>query len=214
MNVNIIENPYAQILITDVRDNETTSELLRKRLFDLGRITSETIVGEGLMSPKKVITPMGQSFQGYSVPKTTTVIISTRDDYEFFAEGIRYALPSTYKGYMDFGGDRGLEALRSKRRAIEFPTITAGERVDTVIIAKSVLATGCTAVSLTQSAIAKYHPKTVFVAAVFYTQKGIDELLHDIPNIDKIYVHGEPDLLNDDGMLIPGLGNLDARMAD
>ncbi|WP_372814476.1 uracil phosphoribosyltransferase [Paenibacillus sp.] len=214
MNISVIDNPYARILITDVRDNEAAKELLRQRLYELGRITSETIVGEGLMSPKEVITPMGQTYLGYSLPRTTTVIISTRDDYEFFAEGIRCVLPSSYKGYMDFSGDRGPEALRSKRRAIEFPIIKAGERVDTLIIAKSVLATGCTAISLTQSAIAKYHPRNIIVASVFYTQQGIDELLFDIPNIDHIYVHGKPDVLNDDGMLLPGLGNLDARMAE
>lgn len=214
MNFRVIDNPYAQFLITDVRDNETAQELLRQRLYELGRITSETIAGEGLVSPKEVITPMGQAYIGYSLARTTTVIISTRDDYEFFAEGIRCVLSSSYKGYMDFRGDRGPEALQGKRRAIEFPTIKAGEQVDTLIIAKSVLATGCTAISLTQSAIAKYHPRNIIVASVFYTQQGIDELLFQIPNIDSIYVHGKPDVLNDDGMLLPGLGDLDARLAD
>jgi len=49
---------------------------------------------------------------------------------------------------MDFGGLRGPEALTSQIRAIDLPEIKRGQFVETLIIAKSVLATGCTAIHL------------------------------------------------------------------
>jgi uracil phosphoribosyltransferase len=214
MTVSIIDNPYAKVLLTDVRDIETHKEDLCSRLYELGRLTSEAIIGENLVSSKEVTTPMGQTFNGFALPRTTTVVISTRDDYEYFAEGVRSGFPNSHKGYMDFRGERGQEALQSKRRAIEFPALKPGELVDTLIIAKSVLATGCTAVTLTRSAVAKYQPRKIIVASVFYSRQGIEELLLDIPNVDKIYTHGSPDMLNDEGMLVPGVGNLDFRMAE
>lgn len=214
MPLSIIDNSYANVLITDIRSNETPRDILCNRLYELGRLTSEALIGDNLVSLKNVTTPMGHQFAGLSLPRTTTVVISTRDDYEHFAEGVRSKLPNSYKGFMDFRGDRGLEALQNKRRAIEFPSLRQGEIVDTLVVAKSVLATGCTAVTLTRSAIIKYQPRKVIIASVFYSQQGIEELLLDIPNIDKIYTHGQPDTLNTNGMLIPGVGNLDYRTAE
>lgn len=213
MSIFIINSPYASALITEVRDVESPKEILRQRLYDLGRVTAETLIGDGLISEKQISTPMGVSYKGFSLPRSTTVIISTRDDYAFFANGVSSCFSNHYRGYMDFGGARGPEALKSKRRAIEFPSIKTGDFVENLIIAKSVLATGCTAISLTQSAIAKYHPRRIIVVAVFYSQQGIQELITEIPNINKIYAYGDPDILNEDGMLMPGVGNLDARLS-
>lgn len=214
MSVVIINNPYASALMTDVRDGETSADVLRQRLYELGRTTAEFIIGDGLISPRQIATPMGSTFSGFSLPKTTTLVISTRDDYAYFANGIAKTFENVYRGYMDFQGERGPEALQSKRRAIEFPILKPGEFLDTLIIAKAVIATGCTAISLTQSAIAKYHPRKVIVAAVFYSQRGIEELFAEIPNLERIYVHGAPDIINVDGMLIPGVGNLDIRLLE
>lgn len=209
----IIDNSFAKYLITDIRNQETPREVLRERLFELGRLTSEEIIGDNLIS-ENVITPMGVSFAGYSIPRNTTVVISTRDDYHFFAKGLQSRFPNSYKGYMDFGGERGPDALQNKRRAIEFPTIKQGDFVETLVVAKSVLATGCTAITLTKTAIARYQPKKVIIASVFYSKQGITDLLSEIPRIDKIYTHGEPDDLNDEGLLMPGVGDLDSRITE
>ena len=214
MNVSVIDNTYAKILLTDVRDNKTEKEELRNRLLELGRVTAQEIIADNLVTTREVTTPMGQQYSGFEIPRTTTVIISTRDDYEYFAEGISSAFSYSHKGFMDFNGERGQQALQGKRRAIEYPNLKKGEVVDTLVIAKSVLATGCTAISLTKTAVVKYHPKKIIIASLFYSEQGIQELLYDIPNLDKIYIHGSPDTLNNDGMLVPGVGDLDARLAD
>lgn len=87
-----------------------------------------------------------------------------------------------------------------------------GEIVDTVIIAKSVLATGCTAISLTRKALEKYTPQAVIIAAVFYSVDGINAILQEISTA-KLFVFGDPDQLQQDGLLVPGFGDLDKRLA-
>lgn len=106
---------------------------------------------------------------------------------------------------------RGKEALSSPVRAMELPKVKDYEMVDMVIVAKSVLATGCTAIHLLKKSIEKYNPKDVVVASIFYSNQGIKDLKMEVRNC-KIYVCGEPDSLNKDGMLVPGVGNLDERL--
>lgn len=139
------------------------------------------------------------------------IIISTRDDYDNFAQGISGTMEDSLRGYMDFGGLRGKEALSSPVRAMELPKVKHHEIVDTVIVAKSVLATGCTVVNLLRKAIEMYDPKNIIVASIFYSNEGIRDLKIEVRDC-KIYVCGKPDALNKDGMLIPGVGNLDERL--
>lgn len=140
-------------------------------------------------------------------------MISTRDDYYNFGKGIAQNFENPLRGYMDFGGLRGLEALSGPYLAIELPNVSSGRNVDNLIIAKSVLASGCTAIALAQKAIEKYRPKNIIIASIFYSEVGIREVLRDIYPTPSIIVVGEPDELNADGFLSPGVGNLDERMS-
>lgn len=213
MNIMVIDSAYSCALATDVRDINSSSQVLRQRLTDLGRLFGEKIVGDEYVSATKITTPMGRLYNGLVMAPARTVVVSTRDDYEYFANGISVTLPGeALRGYMDFGGLRGPDTLSSGIRAIELPTIKIGQIVDTVIIAKSVLASGCTAISLAKKAMSIYYPPKLIIAAVFYSEQGIYDLYSELPNIHAIYIHNEPDNLTQDGMLIPGVGNIDQRL--
>lgn len=49
---------------------------------------------------------------------------------------------------------------------------------------KAVLATGCTAMHLTKSAIKKCMPRNVVIFSIFYTEEAIAELRRELPNVD------------------------------
>lgn len=91
------------------------------------------------------------------------------------------------------------------------PDVKPGQYIKTLIVAKSVLATGCTAVHLARKAIETYNAQSIIIASVFYSEIGINEITNELPQ-SKIYVFGDPDKLNADGMLVPGVGNLDMRL--
>jgi uracil phosphoribosyltransferase len=214
VNVNIIEDRYVLALITDIRAEGSGSDLLKHRLFNLGSVIGSKIVADTMLSDSEVVTPMKQLFKGLSFSSSSTVIYSTKDDYASFARGISSAIPESLQGYMDFQGERGAEALTKPVRAVSHPEIKTGTYIETVIIAKAVLATGCTAISLTKNIMSKFHPKNLIVATAFYTESGINDLYSEIPGIQSIYVVGKPDSLTKEGMLIPGVGNLDARLSN
>lgn len=212
MNLKIIEDKYSLAWQTKIRSRNTDKEDLRGALIKLGQKIGIDIVSDNMLEETEVSTPMDQIFQGYSFCNSVNLVYSTKDDYEFFAKGMSLAIPNSMQGYFDFQGVRGPDALTQPVRAASHPTIKPGSVVDTVVIAKAVLATGCTAISLAKNIMSKFQPKNIIIASSFYSQSGIRELIAEIPNIKFIYTVGKPDALNEDGMLIPGVGNLDSRL--
>ena len=208
--VNINDN-YAEALITEIRDQETNSEILKDRLYRLGEKVGQEISGDIFTQEKLIMTPMGCPYWGISLIQKKTVVVSTKDDYEYFAKGISSTLKEVIRGYMDFEGIRGKEALSHPIRSIELPNIDKRNPVECLIIAKSILATGCTAISLAKKAMELCNPRHVIIATVFYTKQGISDILSEIANAE-IYTFGKPDDVNKEGMLMPGVGNLDLRL--
>lgn len=205
-----IDNPFITLLQTRVRDKETKAEELQQTLYKLGEYVASEIISHEFVKQESITTPLNKEFQGLIMLQPKVMVISTKDDYEFFAAGISDNIKNCLRGYMDFGGLRGTDTLSSPIRAVSLPDTKKGEVVDTVIVAKSVLATGCTAISLLRKAIEKYMPNNIIVASVFYSEQGSVDLKMELPRC-KIYVCGQPDSLNSDGMLLPGVGNLDSR---
>lgn len=208
--ININDN-YAEALITEIRDQKSGAEVLRDRLYLLGQKVGQVIAGNILVQRENVMTPMGYQYSGMVLLKKRIVVISTKDDYSYFAKGICSTIKEPIRGYMDFEGKRGKEALSHPIRSIEMPLLEKGTSVECLIVAKSVLATGCTAISLTKKAMELCNPRHVIIATVFYTEQGAQDILSNIANAE-IYAFGKPDGIDQNGMLTPGVGNLDLRL--
>ncbi len=204
---------YTQMLMTQIRDRSTASEKLKKSITELGKLIGRKIWEDHCAQSSDVETPMRRVFSGVSSRLATTVVISTRDDASYFASGIASIFEGSVRGYMDFSGARGEEALTAPIQAIELPSLSNNQAANLVIIAKSVLATGCTAVTLANKALEFYRPDKLILASTFYSLRGVEEVSQQIYPRPDIYVLGEADSLNNDGMLIPGIGNLDERLS-
>lgn len=211
MNIYRIEDNYSKVLLTQIRNKYSGITELKDALFELGEVIGKEITVKKFIETDTVITPMNQIFNGLKLLEKSSAIVSTKDDFEFFANGIASIVKNAIRGYMDFGENRGQTALTTPVRAIVLPDLKVNNHIDTLIIAKSVLATGCTAISLTNKAVEKYKPKNVIVASIFYSLIGIQELYSEFPHVE-IYLIGESDELDENGMLSPGIGNIDSRL--
>ena len=63
--INISDN-YAEALITEIRDQETNSEVLKDRLYRLGEKVGQKISGDIFTQEKIIMTPMGCPYMGIS----------------------------------------------------------------------------------------------------------------------------------------------------
>ncbi|RDV11324.1 hypothetical protein DXT99_24795 [Pontibacter diazotrophicus] len=195
--------------LTNVRNKDTSTEQLIESLTIVGQSIGRKIFNTFFTQEANVTTPMSQSYRGILKIEKSIVIISTDADYDNYAKGIASNFRNCYRGYIDYAGKRGKDALIEEFRTLHLPEINK-PYVDVLVVAKTVLATGCTAISITQNAMQKYKPRTVIIASVFYTQIGVEELINEFPHSNFLLV--EEDELNDDGMLLPGVGNLDKRL--
>ena len=210
LRMEVIINDYAVALQNSIRDKNAKSDILRKNLFTLGNGVGQKIAEKYFLEEKTVETPMGEKHKGIQITSNPIVVVSTKDDYQFFGNGVASVFSNADRGFMDFAGVRGEEALSCPLRAVKLPD---KDEVEAVIVAKSVLATGCTAISLAKRAAEKYNPQYLIIASVFYSEQGIADLQRACKNAE-IFVVGAPDKLRTDGMLIPGFGNLDERLSE
>lgn len=209
-NITILESDYCQSQKAIIRSESSSPESLKKAIFNIGEEFAKSIIEKYDLSLKTIRTPMSHTLETLLPVHARSVTITTKDDFESLGMGINNKIDNSLSGFMDFEGRRGVAALDSSVRNIDLPH-SSDEPVVNLIIGKAVLATGCTAISLTKESMRKYMPRRIIIASCFYSKRGVSELIHEIPNADLILV-GEADKINDDGMLEPGVGNLDQRL--
>ncbi len=208
-NLIVIKSSYHEAKKNIIRNRDATKEELQQTIIDLAEELAKKIQEKFYINEQDIITPMSCNITGPYLYHPRTVIITTKDDRDTLAFGFEKKFKNTILGFMDFEGRRGLQALKSPVRSIELPD--SKEPVVNLIVGKTVLATGCTAISLTKEAMQKYMPRQIIVASIFYSEQGIREIFDELPNVNLIVI-GEPDSLNKEGMLVPGIGNLDERI--
>lgn len=206
-----LEGTYFEAYKNQVRDVRAPAHSLPPSLARLGRQVAQAIMSDALgEAPQvEVQTPMGQTVTS-PVPRLPhTLVLTTRQERSYLGEPIRQELGALHAGYLVFGNLRGPEVLAAAPTEAAWPAV--GTRVELLVIAKSVLASGCTALALARRAIDRFQPAQVVIASIFYSNEGVAEMQAELPNA-RVYVLGEPDRLTRDGMLEPGVGLIEQRL--
>lgn len=207
-----IDSRFAEAQKSIVMDSSSSKAALRQSVWLLGQEMGKKVIEDYFLSKGTLQTPMNVQVERIVPTVPLCAIVTTRDDFEFLGKGISSVLYNSIAGYMDFEGRRGLQALNAQIQHVELLE-PKGQHVHTLIVAKAILATGCTAIHLTRSAMSKYMPRQIIISSIFFSEHAVAELHHEIPNAD-IIVIGSPDSLDEDGMLVPGVGILDQRLKD
>jgi uracil phosphoribosyltransferase len=193
-----------------VRNKETTRDDLKTALFLLGVLLSQKIISEFFTEERDIITPMENTIVGLLPRQPASVIVTTKADRETIGSGFAKSFTNGMLGHIDFHNQRGNEVMSSPVREIEIPEIN-NKRIECLVVLKSVLATGCTAISLTRSGLAICVPDRLVIASLFYSSQGLQELVDNFPNA-YVFVVGSPDDANHQGLLVPGVGLLEERL--
>jgi uracil phosphoribosyltransferase len=187
-----------------IRNPASSSEEIRSALERLGATLARQIRAlRPAAEPFSKPTPALAGLEPVAVGASLSVVVTTRSDAATFGRAMATALQPSAQGSMNFEGRRGLEALNTPVRDVVLPDLR-GKAIDLLVVGKSILATGCTAISLTRTAMAAYMPRHVVIASIFYSVVGLNELSDAFPN-STILVVGDPAPLNSDGTLGIGL---------
>ncbi len=168
------------MLQTKIQNTETAIDEVHQSLLFIGEYIAKEIIGHEFVKNADLVTCEDCMFHGLTVLDKPSLIISSKEDYDYFAKGVSNLFPNCKRGYIDFDYVDGREITKS----LFLPGIGRGERIDTVIIAKSVIDESNIMSLLLKKVVEKYIPKYIIIATAFYNKDCINRLVIDVPKCE------------------------------
>lgn len=201
---------YLSQLITQARARETSAGEFRVLLRKIGVFFGYEIANMLEYEKVNIITPMNATHSGARLCDNV-IIVSSFEDADYFTAGIQDVFPFALLGKIDAARVFIEGRWHAPIQTAELPKEVPAESV--VIIAKAILASGCTAISLIGKVLEIAKPTTVIVAAIIAHQNACYEISSEYPDVPMKYMIGEMDpILDEKGYVIPGIGNISERL--
>ncbi|MBE8540283.1 uracil phosphoribosyltransferase [Geoglobus acetivorans] len=200
------DSPYLMEVLTELRDKETDSIPFRKGLVKFGRFMGYEIIKTMEIEKITVETPLEETEGVVVRDRKNVVIITVLRAAVPMMEGLVKVFEHARIGIVSAVRGKAPE-FRVEMNYIKVPHISDE---DTVIIADPMIATGSTLLEVIAE-IKKYgSPKRIIVAGVLGSPEGISRIKEKHPDVE-IFVGKVDRELNDDGYILPGLGDAGDR---
>lgn len=212
-NVNVVEHPLAQEILTTLRDKNTGQIAFRKGLVKLGRYMGYEITKTMQYRIVEVETPTGSIAKGVQITDSQNImIVNVLRAAVPFVEGLLKVFPAARQSVMSAKRiEEGIAApnynFRIERNYSKISKIYPN---DTLIVADPMLASGSTLLAVIDEVLKVSNPKRVLVASVIAAPLGIQRLLDKYPTIE-IFTASVDEGLNEHGYILPGLGDAGDR---
>ncbi|WP_424001918.1 uracil phosphoribosyltransferase [Haloarcula salina] len=213
-DASVVTHALAKDELTRIRNVETEQVAFRKGLVRLGRICGYEII-DGRMETEytEVQTPltttMGERVKGLD----DVVIVNVLRAATPFVEGLLKAFPRARQGVISASRDEeaGMNEDGEFPISVEYVKLPEITEDDTVIVADPMLATGSTMTTVLEYiASEKTEPENLLVLAAVSAPEGIVRVSEADADADIISVAID-DELDDDGFIVPGLGDAGDR---
>ncbi|WP_433628948.1 uracil phosphoribosyltransferase [Halomicrococcus sp. NG-SE-24] len=212
-DAHLITHALAKDTLSKLRDVETEQVGFRKGLVKLGRICGYEII-DGAMDTEYVSieTPMTETTGERVKGLDDVVIVNVLRAATPFVEGLLKAFPRAKQGVISAGRDEeaGMDDGQFPITIdyIKLPEIT---EQDTVIVADPMLATGSTMCAVLEEVLSEQpNPENLFVLSAVSAPDGLLRVGDQFPEADLLTVSID-DRLDDDGYIVPGLGDAGDR---
>jgi uracil phosphoribosyltransferase len=204
--ITVVDHPMVLEQLTLARDKRTNQVAFRKAIYRLGRFLAYEFLKTMETEKVRVETPL-KATTGYKVKgNNKIVIIMVLRASIPFVEGMYKNLPLARTGV--------ISAWRGKRPdfpiEVSYAKIPDIHRDDVVIIADPMLATGHTLFEVAKKVMQKGRSKRLVFFSVLSTMQGISYVHERFPKAE-FYTCGIDPVLNDQGYIVPGLGDAGDR---
>lgn len=204
----ILDHPYIQMLLTKLRDKRTNFIDFRETVKEMGELMAYEIARDLEYEEIKVETPLAVA-NGLKLKDEVVLVIV-----------LRAALPLV-NGMMEVFKDAFLGVIAAKRieethhGGLDFEVAISYFKLPSidnrvVIIADPMLATGSTMIKIISKIKSMGKPKRIIVATIISAKPGVERVLSIHPDID-IYTIAMDNILNEEGYIVPGLGDAGDR---
>ncbi|MFB6103681.1 MAG: uracil phosphoribosyltransferase [Halobacteriaceae archaeon] len=212
-DAHVIEHALAQHTLTRIRDVHTEQVGFRKGLVKLGRICGYEII-DGVMGtePVEIETPLTTMTGTRVTGMDDVVIINVLRAATPFVEGLLKAFPRAKQGVISAGrNEEHRHEDGSFEITIDYVKLPEIRAKDTVIVADPMLATGSTMCAVLDRILdAGERPTDLLVLSAVSAPPGLDRVKTEFPQATLLTVAID-DHLDDDGFIVPGLGDAGDR---
>jgi uracil phosphoribosyltransferase len=209
----LVTHALAQDTLTQLRSVETEQVAFRKGLVKLGRICGYEII-DGILEThyETVQTPLTETTGERVVGMDDIVIVNVLRAATPFVEGLLKAFPRARQGVISASRDEagGMDDGGAFDITVDYVKLPEITPEDTVIVADPMLATGSTMSTVLEYVQEMGDPERLLVLSAVSAPEGLVRLDEQFPDIDLLTVAID-DHLDDDGYIVPGLGDAGDR---
>ncbi|WP_338740579.1 uracil phosphoribosyltransferase [Haloplanus salilacus] len=210
----LVTHALAKDTLSKIRDVDTEQVAFRKGLVKLGRICGYEII-DGAMDTEYVAieTPLADTTGERVKGLDDVVIINVLRAATPFVEGLLKAFPRAKQGVISAGRDEeaGMNEDGEFPITVDYVKLPEIGEDDTIIVADPMLATGSTMCAVLDYVLEEATDfENLFVLSAVSAPDGLLRVSEAVPEADLLTVAID-DRLDDDGFIVPGLGDAGDR---
>lgn len=199
----ILNHPLILHKLTIMRDKETGTKTFRENLDEIAELMAYEVCRDLPTKPVNIETPIGPTI-GHELSKEVVIVPILRAGIGLL-DGIRRLVPTAKVGFI--GMYRDEETLKPVEYFAKFPSNLEDA---IVMVVDPMLATGGSAIDALE-AIKKRGAKNIKLVCLVGAPEGVRAVQEAHPDVD-VYLAALDDHLNENGYIVPGLGDAGDRI--
>lgn len=199
----VLNHPLIMHKLTIMRNKDTGTKDFRENLDEIAELMAYEVCRDLPVKPVKVETPIGPT-TGAAISREIVICPILRAGIGLL-DGIRRLVPTAKVGFI--GMYRDEETLQPHEYFAKFPSNLEDA---IVMVVDPMLATGGSAVDAI-NAVKKRGAKNIRLVCLVGVPEGVKKVQEAHPDVD-IYLAALDDHLNENGYIVPGLGDAGDRI--
>ena len=202
-NLILVDHPILRHSLTILRDRNTDSAAFRRTLHEVTRLIAYEASRDLATSTVEVETPLARTQS--EMMSETPIVVSIMRAGNAMLEGVLSVMPFAAAGHIGIYRDKFIN--NTVEYYLKLPQDAKGRRI---YLVDPLLGTGDTAVACIDR-LNQYETGAITLICVLCSKPGLEKLFHFHPDARVYALAVEPEL-DDRGYLIPGLGDVGARL--
>ncbi len=203
-NVFIFDHPLIKHKVSILRDKKTGMKEFRELIEEITTMMTYESMRDVKLVPVEVETPLEKTTQ-YRVPEESVAIVPILRAGLGMVNGVHKVFPTARVGHI--GMYRDEETLEPHEYYFKLPQ---GIENKTVFVVDPMLATGGSAIDAL-NALKKRGVKDIRMMSIIAAPEGLEKVAKAHPDV-RVYVSTLDRCLNENGYILPGLGDAGDRL--
>lgn len=202
----VLDHPLIQHKLTMIRDKHVGTKFFRETVREIATLMAYEVSRDMPLKDVEIETPMGKTTQKELAGKKVAIVPILRAGLGM-VDGMTDLIPAAKIGFI--GMYRDEKTLQPHEYFVKLPNDIAERQI---FIVDPMLATGGSAIDAVSALVKRScDPKNMKFACLVSAPEGVKAFRNAYPDVN-LYTCALDDHLNEDGYIVPGLGDAGDRL--